>query len=64
MEVGDVVQLKSGGPHMTVEFFRDDSDDSAVCTWMDGAKPMQRTFKKLALEVVPPFDPNATMPIA
>ena len=61
MEVGDVVQLKSGGQKMTVESFH---DDSARCTWMDGAKPMWHLFKKLALEVVPPVDPNATMPIA
>ena len=61
MEVGNVVQLKSGGQKMTVESFR---DDSAVCTWMDGAKPMRHTFKKLALEVVSPFDPNAPMPFA
>ena len=61
MEVGDVVRLKSGGQHMTVEFFR---DDSAVCTWMDGAKPMRHTFKKSALEVVPSFDPHAPMPFA
>ena len=59
MEVGDVVQLKSGGPHMTVEFFR---NDRAVCTWIDGVKPMQRAFENLALKVVPPFDPNAPMP--
>ena len=59
MEVGDVVQLKSGGQKMTVESFR---DDSARCTWMDGAQPRWHTFKKLALQVVPPFDPNAPMP--
>ena len=59
MEVGDVVQLKSGGVLMTVESLK---GDGAVCTWMNGAKPEQATFPKHILAVIPPLDPHAPMP--
>ena len=51
MEVGDVVQLKSGGVRMTVESLK---GDRAVCTWMSGGKPEQASFPKHILEVIPP----------
>lgn len=34
-QVGDVVQLKSGGPHMTVSLIRSDDDGRVECTWFD-----------------------------
>jgi uncharacterized protein YodC (DUF2158 family) len=34
MKVGDVVQLKSGGPKMTVEKMFD--DESCSCVWFSG----------------------------
>lgn len=50
-EIGDVVQLKSGGPHMTIEFIRlgkEDAPDMADCTWFNlaGSLALQRdTFR-------------------
>jgi uncharacterized protein YodC (DUF2158 family) len=34
-QVGDVVQLKSGGPQMTIDEI---ADGSAHCTWLIGDK--------------------------
>lgn len=39
---GDVVQLKSGGPHMTV--MGEASADHLWCTWFAGAKNERKTF--------------------
>lgn len=46
---GDVVQLKSGGPCMTIQDIDDYSQDesgelSASCVWFDGGKPVDRVF--------------------
>jgi uncharacterized protein YodC (DUF2158 family) len=51
---GDVVQLKSGGPPMTVSGKHAFSDE-LTCKWFDGKKPMERTFDAalLALYVAP-----------
>ncbi len=40
LKVGDVVQLKSGGPEMTIELIDTFGDDhkKAMCVWFDGAK--------------------------
>jgi uncharacterized protein YodC (DUF2158 family) len=41
LKVGDVVQLKSGGPMMTISWIE---DDQAYCEWFDGKKPMGQKF--------------------
>lgn len=46
---GDVVQLKSGGPLMTIISKYD--DDSFNCTWFDGSIPKSSVFPKTALEI-------------
>jgi uncharacterized protein YodC (DUF2158 family) len=41
---GDVVELKSGGPKMTVEEV-DEEAGGVFCTWFDeGNQPQQRNF--------------------
>jgi uncharacterized protein YodC (DUF2158 family) len=48
-EAGDVVQLKSGGPSMTVTLV---SGDNATTAWFDDDKRLQGgTFARKALEV-------------
>jgi uncharacterized protein YodC (DUF2158 family) len=32
-KVGDVVQLKSGGPNMTISGFYNQNENSMTCTW-------------------------------
>lgn len=46
-QVGDVVQLKSGGPDMTIENFTDGG--SALCVWFDGTERKSGTFNPRAL---------------
>ena len=43
---GDVVQLKSGGPKMTVDAVRDQTGQlRAMCTWFNGAIRMSDQFE-------------------
>jgi len=54
---GDVVQLKSGGPIMTVENIGDYSggagpENGAYCQWFDGKKPMSKLFDVEVLKKV------------
>ena len=43
---GDVVQLKSGGPKMTVDaLHRQAGQSQAKCTWFDGAVRMSDLFE-------------------
>jgi len=52
MTDGDVVQLKSGGPHMTIAFFE---REEAVCMWFDSeGKRMQEAFPLPTLKEVLP----------
>lgn len=47
---GTVVQLKSGGPLMTVK--QDRGDDQIVCEWFDSKQePQARAFAAASLEV-------------
>jgi uncharacterized protein YodC (DUF2158 family) len=42
---GDVVQLKSGGPKMTVDELHDQAGQlQATCSWFDGAIRMSDVF--------------------
>jgi uncharacterized protein YodC (DUF2158 family) len=51
---GDVVQLKSGSPPMTVSGKHAFSDE-LICKWFDGKKPMEETFDAALLaRYVPP----------
>lgn len=48
-QAGDTVQLKSGGPAMTIESFEGDSQNQgAVCSWFDDKKNHQRKWFHIA----------------
>jgi len=47
---GDVVQLKSGGPLMTIKEPHDPG--TFICEWFEGAKKQQSVFKGTSLEKV------------
>ena len=47
---GDVVQLKSGGPQMTI-IVLDTSSGEATCSWLEGRKPTEDIFDVVALEL-------------
>jgi len=49
--IGDVVQLKSGGPKMTINSVRDSSGDY-LCVWFRGASKEQGYFKDEVLQKV------------
>jgi len=42
-KTGDVVELKSGGPAMTVDILRDDG--FCECSWFAGAERVKDTFR-------------------
>ena len=48
-QVGDVVQLKSGGPEMTIEtigkFGMGSTHDEAKCVWFDGKNRKEGVFE-------------------
>ena len=46
-KLGDVVQLKSGGPSMTVEAI---SGNDVVCIWFDKMKAHRKSFPAIAVE--------------
>ncbi|MEQ1955199.1 YodC family protein [Mesorhizobium yinganensis] len=51
---GQVVQLKSGGPLMTVEMVGERYGDPHVwCVWFDKMKKFNDTFRPEALKLVP-----------
>lgn len=47
IKVGDLVELKSGGPTMTVEIAYDDGD--VRCVWFAGEKQQTHIFKGTSL---------------
>lgn len=50
-QVGDVVELKSGGPRMTVESIGTQIDpDGVVCRWFEGKDLKQATFPPGSLQ--------------
>ena len=50
-KVGDVVQLKSGGPRMAVD--RVEADGIVHCSWFDKAERKTDAFNSATLKVVP-----------
>lgn len=50
LEVGDVVQLKSGGPRMTVSEVK--SSDKIGCVWFEGDDKKASYFPSETLEKV------------
>ena len=48
INVGVLVMLKSGGPDMTVESIQ--PDGWAVCSWIEGSKPMKQAFQLTSLK--------------
>jgi uncharacterized protein YodC (DUF2158 family) len=49
-EIGNVVQLQSGGPKMTVCDLVSDAD--VVCQWFEGSEVHQESFPKDALKKI------------
>ena len=47
MQPGDVVQLKSGGPLMTIAWIDDNGE--AYCEWFDGSKNLGAKFAIISL---------------
>jgi len=48
---GDIVQLKSGGPKMTI-IALDTSSGEATCSRLEGRKPTEDIFDVVALELI------------
>ena len=46
---GDVVQLKSGGPLMTIE--KVNEKNSYFCVWFDGNSPATKSFHGTSLKI-------------
>jgi uncharacterized protein YodC (DUF2158 family) len=53
-KTGDVVQLKSGGPKMTVDCRIPDSTDKLICKWFEGKEVRTEVFREDMLIVPPP----------
>jgi len=53
-EIGEVVQLKSGGPPMTVTQVSKDGEDVTRCIWFAGTKTTEQAFKSVLLMKVEP----------
>ena len=53
-KAGDVVQLKSGGPNMTVNFVENTSGtEEAACSWFINNKKESSRFPVTTLKLVP-----------
>lgn len=67
ISVGDVVQLRSGGPKMTVVDFTMMADTGVVkdliCAWVDlNNAPQEGSFPKRALRLIAPYIPTPSDP--
>ena len=53
IEKGDTVQLKSGGPFMTVisDEFQSDGKSFVRCAWFDEAKKLESSFIVESLDI-------------
>ena len=56
-KAGDIVQLKSGGPDMTIEKAEGLTDGKIKCIWFDGDKKTHDFFVPETLEIVKDEDP-------
>jgi len=57
LKIGDVVQLKSGGPAMTIEWLGKgmmDDVQKASCTWFEGKKHSKADFSVSSLKKYEP----------
>jgi uncharacterized protein YodC (DUF2158 family) len=57
IKAGDIVQLKSGGPDMTVTQIGQkgyEDHDSAWCSWFEGNKAQNGVYALVALKKSPP----------
>jgi uncharacterized protein YodC (DUF2158 family) len=45
-KTGDVVQLKSGGPWMTVRGYEPTDSDEVLCEWFTGDLRYEKAFKQ------------------
>jgi uncharacterized protein YodC (DUF2158 family) len=52
IKAGDVVQLKSGGPEMVVNFVEHDGVEIASCSWFDKTKKESGRFPVVTLRLV------------
>jgi len=55
-EIGYIVQLKSGGPEMTVQSVPENPKQSYRCQWFAGKKLESGTFPPDSLKLVKPED--------
>ena len=53
---GDLVELKSGGPVMTVEEENKFQDDKWDCIWFAGEKHQSNTFAGMSLKLAEGID--------
>ena len=49
-KVGDIVQLKSGGPSMTISHLSSGDDPKYSCTWFNGKKLEHGQFLEETLQ--------------
>jgi uncharacterized protein YodC (DUF2158 family) len=56
IKAGDIVQLKSGGPKMTVSVITRNNQGTSLakCAWFDGAKHNFATFPVTSLKILEP----------
>jgi uncharacterized protein YodC (DUF2158 family) len=58
-KVGDIVQLKSGGPNLTVKQVGSAHGGGTVrCVWFEGTKMLEEAFAPDILELAKPAPPN------
>ena len=50
LKVGDIVQLRSGGPNMTVAFV---TNEGLACSWFEGRRHHEKIFVGAALQRQP-----------
>jgi uncharacterized protein YodC (DUF2158 family) len=59
LKTGDIVELKSGGPKMTVKTRMNSDLDSYECQWFNDRKLKYSYFKGDSLKLLPETETNA-----